>query len=178
MNRRAVFLDRDGVINLAPVRDGRPHPPASVADLELLPGVAVAVQRLKSAGYLVIVVTNQPDVASGTQTREAVEAVHTRLAALVPIDEFRTCYHDDGDGCRCRKPKPGLIVDAARAHGVDLRLSLMVGDRWRDVEAGRRAGCVTVFLDRGYAERRPEQPDAVFGTLPEAAEWILEQALG
>ncbi|MBI3610071.1 MAG: HAD family hydrolase [Nitrospirae bacterium] len=177
-SRRAVFLDRDGVINRAVVRDGKPYPPARVEELDVLPGVAVALERLKAAGYLLIVVTNQPDVARGTQSRTVVEAIHTRLASLLPIDEFRVCYHDDGDACVCRKPKPGLILDSARAHGVDLHASVMVGDRWRDVEAGEQAGCATVFLDHGYAERKPRKPDAVFGSLPEAAEWILARPSG
>lgn len=173
--RRAVFLDRDGVINRAVVRDGKPYPPACVEELEVLPGVAAALQRLKTAGYLLIVVTNQPDVARGTQSRAVVEAIHTRLASILPIDEFRACYHDEGDACACRKPKPGLILDSARAHGVDLHASVMVGDRWRDVEAGEQAGCATVFLDHGYAESEQQTPDAVCGSLPEAAEWILSR---
>lgn len=177
-SRRAVFLDRDGVINRAVVRDGKPYPPACVEELDMLPGVTPALQRLKTAGYLLIVVTNQPDVARGTQTRAVVDAIHTRLASTLPIDEFRTCYHDDRDACACRKPKPGLILDSARAHGVDLRASIMVGDRWRDIEAGEQAGCATVFLDHGYQERKPHKPDAVFASLPEAAEWILARPSG
>jgi D-glycero-D-manno-heptose 1,7-bisphosphate phosphatase len=173
--RRAVFLDRDGVINRAIVRDGKPYPPAHVGELEVLPGVAAALQRLKTAGYLLVVVTNQPDVARGTQSRAMVEAIHARLASILPIDEFRACYHDDGDACACRKPKPGLILDSARAHNLDLAASVAVGDRWRDVEAGEHAGCATVFLDHGYEERKPQKPDAVFASLPEAAEWILSR---
>jgi D-glycero-D-manno-heptose 1,7-bisphosphate phosphatase len=176
--RRAVFLDRDGVINRAVVRDGRPYPPADADHVEVLPGVAVALRRLKAAGYLLIVITNQPDVARGSQTLAAVEAIHSRLAAELPIDDFRTCYHDDGDGCACRKPKPGLILGAAREHQIDLETSVMVGDRWRDVEAGRQAGCRTVFLDYGYAERQPEQPGAVAGSLEEATTWILSDQRG
>jgi D-glycero-D-manno-heptose 1,7-bisphosphate phosphatase len=135
--------------------------------------VEEALQRLAAAGYLLVVVTNQPDVARGTQTRAAVEAIHARLAAALPLDEFRTCYHDDADGCRCRKPAPGLLLDAAAAHGIDLARSVMIGDCWRDVEAGRAAGCATIFVDYGYAERRPERPDAVVPSLKEAADWIL-----
>jgi len=172
---RAVFLDRDGVINRALVRDGKPYPPESADDVEVLPGVLAALHRLKTAGYLLVVVTNQPDVARGRQSRDTVEAIHARLASELPIDEFRVCYHDDDDACACRKPKPALILDAARAHDVDLGASVMVGDRWRDVEAGRRAGCATVFLDYGYAERRPDGPDMVARSLGEAAEWILSR---
>ena len=170
---RAVFLDRDGVINRAIVRDGKPYPPASAALVEVLPGVAGALQRLKAAGYLLIVVTNQPDVARGVRSRAEVEAIHARLASMLPIDEFRACYHDDQDGCACRKPKPGMIIDAARAHRLDVGASVMVGDRWRDIEAGRLAGCATVFIDCGYAEPAPDSPDVVVTSLEEAADWIL-----
>lgn len=171
--RRAVFLDRDGVINRAIVLEGRPYPPADLAQVQLLPGVTTALQELKAAGYLLIVVTNQPDVARGTQSRAAVEAIHERLASELPIDDFLACYHDDSDSCECRKPKAGLLFEAALEHGVNLQASVMVGDRWRDIEAGRRAGCRTVFVNYGYAEQRPENPDLVVASLEEATEWIL-----
>lgn len=161
------------MINRAIIRDGKPFPPGGIEGLEVLPGVAQSLERLKVAGYLLVVVTNQPDVARGTQSQAIVDAMHARLASELPIDDFRTCYHDDRDACGCRKPEPGLIIDSARAHGVDLRGSVVVGDRWRDIEAGRRAGCATVFVDCGYAERKPEQPDAVVTSLPEAVDWIL-----
>jgi D-glycero-D-manno-heptose 1,7-bisphosphate phosphatase len=171
--RRAVFLDRDGVVNRAKVRDGRPYPPNSVDEVEILPGVADALSRFKAAGFAVVVVTNQPDVARGVQTRATVEAIHAKLSTALPIDEFRVCYHDDRDGCACRKPKPGLILESARAHDFDIRCSVVVGDRWRDIEAGQRAGCRTVFLDCGYVERHPSAPDLVVRSLTEAADWIL-----
>ena len=171
--RRAVFLDRDGVVNRAIVRDGRPFPPATAEQLEVLPGVAAALARLRAAGFRLVVVTNQPDVARGTQPRAEVDRMHARLAAELAIDEFRVCDHDDADGCACRKPKPGMLQDAARESGLALAESYMVGDRWRDVEAGQRAGCTAIFVDRGYHERRPDAPDAVVGSLPEAADWIL-----
>jgi len=134
--KRAVFLDRDGVLNRAIVRDGRPYPPANLSALEILPGVFKAMQSLHEAGWLLIVVTNQPDVARGTALVEDVEEIHQYLQSLLPIDEFRTCYHDSGDECSCRKPSPGSLVSAAAFHGIDLGLSYMVGDRWRDTEAG------------------------------------------
>jgi D-glycero-D-manno-heptose 1,7-bisphosphate phosphatase len=171
--RRAVFLDRDGVVNRAVIRDGKPYPPEAVTDVEILPGVADAMQRLRAAGFLLVVVTNQPDVARGTQSRAQVDAIHARLTHDLPLDDVRCCYHDDVDACDCRKPKPGLLIDAAAAHGIDLAASVMVGDRWRDVEAGRRAGCATVFVDHAYAERRPERPDAVVASLSGAVDWIL-----
>lgn len=170
---RAVFLDRDGVINRAIVRQGRPYPPGNLAALEVLEGVNEALCRLRAAGFRLIVVTNQPDVARGTQQRVIVETMHEYLRATLPLDDLRVCYHDDCDNCRCRKPKPGLILDAAASHRIDTLRSYMVGDRWLDIEAGRRVGCATVFVDRGYNERRPLRPDKIVASLTEAAEWIL-----
>ena len=171
--RRAVFLDRDGVLNRALVRGGKPHPPATLAELEVLPGVAEACARLRAAGRQLIVVTNQPDVARGTQDRGAVDALNAALRERLPLDEIRVCPHDDADRCTCRKPLPGLLLEAAQAHGLSLPGSVMVGDRWRDIECGQRAGCRTVFVDHGYAERRPDSPDLVVDSLAAAVPWIL-----
>lgn len=171
--RRAVFLDRDGVLNRAIVRDGKPYPPSGLTDLEILPGVREATSSLHLAGWLLIVVTNQPDVARGTARRADVEAINLRLQRELPILEFRTCYHDSADGCGCRKPSPGALLAASAEHGVDLALSYMVGDRWRDIEAGQRAGCRTIFLDYGYAERQPAGVHYRVRSLAEAADIIL-----
>ena len=171
--KRAIFLDRDGVINRTIVRDGKPYPPASLATLEILPGVADALQSLHEAGWLLIVVTNQPDVARGTTTIADVEAINAHLRNYLPIDEFRTCYHDNLDGCNCRKPLPGALFAAADAHGIDLASSYMVGDRWRDTEAGERAGCKTIFIDYGYSELRPKNFSFRVQSLAEATNIIL-----
>lgn len=171
--RRAVFLDRDGVINRAIVRDGKPYPPSGMAELDILPGVEDALIKLHAAGYLLIVVTNQPDVARGKTSKEAVEQINSFLDAQLPIDEFRTCYHDSSDGCSCRKPLPGALLDAARKHQIDLSKSFMVGDRWRDIEAGISAGCKTFFINYSYSEQRPEAPDFIVSSLHEAQTIIL-----
>jgi D-glycero-D-manno-heptose 1,7-bisphosphate phosphatase len=173
VSARAVFLDRDGVLNAAVARDGRPHPPASVAELEILPGVPDALAVLKRAGFLLLAVTNQPDVARGSTSRASVEAIHDALRAALPLDGIYTCWHDDADRCACRKPAPGLLVDAAREREIELARSFMVGDRWRDTEAGVAAGCRVVFVDHGWREKRPERYDARVSSLPEAASWIL-----
>ena len=171
MSRPAVFLDRDGVINRAVVRSGKPYPPASIDDLEILPGVAEALDRLKHAGYSLVVVTNQPDVARGRQRREVVEAINDSLRERLPIDEFRVCYHDDADDCACRKPRPGLLTQPP---AYDLAASVMVGDRWRDIEAGRRAGVrATVLIDHGYREAIVVDPDLRAESLASATEWIV-----
>jgi D-glycero-D-manno-heptose 1,7-bisphosphate phosphatase len=170
--RRAVFLDRDGVLLPVVVRDGIPRPIAD-EEVELLPGVAEACRTLREAGFLLVVVTNQPDIARGTVSAEAVERINARLRSMLPLDDLRVCPHDDADDCDCRKPRPGLLVDAASDWEVELASSFMVGDRWRDVGAGRRAGCRVIFVDRGYEETLELEPDAVVSGLPEAAEWIL-----
>ena len=169
----AVFLDRDGVVNAAILRDGRPHPPATLAELRIEPDAARCVERLHERGFRVVVVTNQPDVARGTTTRAAVETINDAIRAALPVDGLYACYHDDADACPCRKPKPGMLVRAAGELGLELSASYMVGDRWSDVEAGRRAGCRTVWIERGYLERAAERPDARAATLAQACEWIL-----
>jgi D-glycero-D-manno-heptose 1,7-bisphosphate phosphatase len=167
----AVFLDRDGTINRAVIRAGRPYPPDRVDELEIPPDVPQALQRLHDAGYVLVVVTNQPDVARGRQTREMVDEIHHALARELPIDEFRVCFHDDSDRCACRKPKPGLLTQPPL---YDLGRSVMIGDRWRDIEAGRRAGVrATILIDSGHAEPCAVEPDLRAGTLGDAADWWL-----
>ncbi|MEI7997941.1 MAG: HAD family hydrolase [Candidatus Omnitrophota bacterium] len=170
---RAVFLDRDGVINRAHVREGKPYPPAGLVEVEILPGVPQALMALRQAGFLLIVVTNQPDVARGKTSREVVEEINKDLSGRLAIDEFLSCFHDNGDNCDCRKPRPGALLAAAKAHNIDLSKSYMVGDRWRDTEAGKRAGCKTIFIDYGYAEKQPESFDHRVGSLLEASQIIL-----
>ena len=170
---RVVFLDRDGVINRAVLRDRLPTPPRSVQDLEVLPGVPQALASLKAAGFLLVVVTNQPDVARGTQTREAVESINAELRRMLPLDVFKVCYHDDRDHCACRKPAPGLILEAARELDADLSRCYMVGDRWKDIEAGQRAGTTAILVENDYPEKKPGSPAATVRSLAEAADWIL-----
>jgi D-glycero-D-manno-heptose 1,7-bisphosphate phosphatase len=167
-----VFLDRDGTLNLATIRDGRPYPPASPAELAIVPGAFSALSALRDAGFRTIVVTNQPDVASGKQRRDVVEAINDALRAQLPLDDIRVCYHNDADGCGCRKPKPGMLLEAARGWGCPLGDSFMVGDRWRDVEAGRAAGCRTILIEAGYREKRAE-PSFSVASLVEACDIIL-----
>lgn len=174
--RSAVFLDRDGVINRAVVRDGKPYPPATLSVVEILPGVREAMLALHQQGWLLVVVTNQPDVARGKTPREQVEAINAFLQQELPIDDFRTCFHDSDDGCNCRKPLPGALLDAAKVHNINLRTSYMVGDRWQDTEAGASAGCKTFFIDYGYYEKQPEYFDFRVNSLREATAIILGTA--
>lgn len=172
--RRAVFLDRDGVLNEAIVRNGLPYPPRSLQEVRLMPGAEEGLARLKSAGFVLLVVTNQPDVVRGQTSLEEVNAINQHLASRLPLDDFFICPHDGAEKCHCRKPKPGLIEAGALKHRVDPRRSYMIGDRWRDVDAGHAAGCSTVFIDFEYRERAPDQePSAIVRSLPEAVDWIL-----
>ena len=174
MRNRAVFLDRDGVLNRAHVRGGKPYPPPSLADLEILPGVADACRAFRDAGLRAIVVTNQPDVATGKQERTVVDAIHARLMRELALDDIKACYCVEGDDCDCYKPKPGLLLEAAREWSIDLAQSFMVGDRWRDIAAGRAVGCRTYFIDYGYDERRPDRPHHTVADLAHAGRLILE----
>jgi len=174
--RPAVFLDRDGVLNEAVIRDGKPYPPDSVRGMKITPGAPQSLARLRAAGFLLIVVTNQPDLARGKQTREAVDEIHAALRAAMPLDAIYVCDHDSADKCDCRKPHPGMLLTAAADLNINLGQSFMIGDRWRDVDAGARAGCRTVFLDFGYQERGPETPpDVTVSTLSQGVDWILSQ---
>jgi D-glycero-D-manno-heptose 1,7-bisphosphate phosphatase len=171
VKRAAVFLDRDGVLNRATVGHRRPSAPLRLEDFEILPDVPEALARLKNAGYALVVVTNQPDVARGQVSREVVEAMHLQLSAALPLDEIRVCYHDKADQCSCRKPAPGLLLEPPT---YDVGASTIVGDRWRDVEAGRRAGCrATILIDYDYDEALPNEPDVRVRSLAEAVDWIL-----
>ena len=171
--RHAVFLDRDGVINRSHVRNGKPYAPRTLAEFRLLPGVTGAVAELKAAGYLVIVVTNQPDVGHGLISPATLDAMHARLRRTVAVDDIYVCPHRQDERCSCRKPKPGLLRRAMARWGVEPAGSIMIGDRWNDVVAGKKAGLYTAFIDRNYAEALVEEPDVTARSLPHAVAQIL-----
>jgi D-glycero-D-manno-heptose 1,7-bisphosphate phosphatase len=172
----AVFFDRDGTLNQAVVREGKPYPPGTADAVEIVAGAEDAVTELRDRGFLLVVVTNQPDVARGSQTRENVEAINARIGEKLGLSDFRVCWHDNADHCPCRKPKPGLILDAAEELSIDLGASFVVGDRWSDIAAGAAAGCRTVLIEFGYHEKPcPVEPDWRATSLRKAVDWILEQ---
>lgn len=172
-SNKAVFLDRDGVLNQAKVIDGKSYPPQTLEEFVILPGVKDACEKLKRAGYLLIVVTNQPDVATGVQKKEIVDAMHQKLLKFLPIDAIYTCFHISADNCECRKPKPGMLIQASADHQIDFSMSCLVGDRWRDIEAGQQVGCLCYFIDYDYNERKPAVPFKTVASLESAAELIL-----
>jgi len=174
MKRRAVFLDRDGTINRAIIRDGRPYPPDSVSQFDLLPGVEEALSDLRRGGLLTIVVTNQPDVATGRTPRDTVDAIHAWMRENLALDDIRTCFETETQATGRYKPGPGMLFEAAEQHRIDLERSFMIGDRWRDVGAGQAAGCFTYYVRSEYCERKPERPDRTVDSLAEAVEHILK----
>lgn len=173
--KRAVFLDRDGVINRAFIMNGVPTPARSLKQLQILPKVEEALIILRRLGFEIVVVTNQPDVTRGVLSKEVVESLHRRLELELGIQYFYTCFHDDVDNCLCRKPKPGLLNLAAADLGIDLKESFMIGDRWRDISAGQSAGCRCFFVDYNYTEKRPKMPYVEVSSLFDAVQIILEE---
>jgi D-glycero-D-manno-heptose 1,7-bisphosphate phosphatase len=175
LQRRAVFLDRDGVLIHAIVRDNKPYAVTLPHEIRIIDGVPDACEKLSQLGFLLVMVTNQPDVARGKVAREFVEETNAMLASKLHLDDVETCFHDNSDDCDCRKPNPGLLTAAARKLSIDLNSSIVVGDRWRDVEAGRRAGCKVIFIDYGYDEPLRSVPDHNSKSLLDAVGWIQKQ---
>jgi D-glycero-D-manno-heptose 1,7-bisphosphate phosphatase len=159
MQGKAVFLDRDGVINVPMVRDGLPFAPKDLSEFAFMEGVHDTLRTLSARGYVLLVCTNQPDVARGWQRQEQVDEFHALIRAELPIARIYACYHDNAHACACRKPKPGMLMQGSEEFDIDLKQSFMVGDRWKDIEAGRAAGCRTVYLRHGYDEASAHSPD-------------------
>lgn len=172
----AIFLDRDGVLNTSIIKDSKSYAPRRLEDFHIFPEAAQITRAFKEAGFLVIVVTNQPDVGNGFVEQAIVDSMHVILAKTLLLDGIKVCYHPQIAGCQCRKPKPGMLLEASTEFGIDLRKSYMIGDRIGDVLAGQAAGCRTIFIDYGYAETTKEQvklADFVVGSLQEASSVIL-----
>jgi D-glycero-D-manno-heptose 1,7-bisphosphate phosphatase len=176
IEKKAVFIDRDGVINLPNIINGKSYPPSDVSELEIYPDVLVSSTNLKSLGYLLIVVTNQPDVSRGKTSKKSVEQINNAIFKLLPLDEIKICYHDDEHSCNCRKPLPGMLTSAALDYGINLKKSFMIGDRWKDIDAGHNAGCKTIMVKTNCVEREPNNaPDITVKSFKEAADWIIYQ---
>ena len=175
--RQAVFLDRDGVLVVPEFRDGRSYAPRCLEDFRFFPDAASALQRLKDAGYLLIVVTNQPDVSTGLLSQTTLEAMHGKLMKALPLDGIEVCTDTKEAAGPRRKPAPGMLLDAAARWDLDLSNSFMIGDRWSDVEAAKAAGCPALFIDHGYtAEEKPSAQLASFSSLSAAVDWLLAEA--
>ncbi len=175
--RRAVFLDRDGVLNRAIEKEGRPYPPTSLSALAFLSDARDSVTRLRHAGFITICVTNQPDVARGSLNAKDAKAINTFTVQSLGLDDLISCFHDDADACRCRKPKPGMLFKGSERWSIDLNRSYLIGDRWRDIDAGATAGCRTILIDRGWKERQPtHEPHSRVTSTTDAVNWIFSDS--
>lgn len=171
MKTKAVFLDSDGVLNAALIKNGKPVAPTNLDELEIPVEVKPSLDRLKAAGYLLICVTNKPDVERGWMTKKTVDEIYKKIREDLPLDDVYICYSENS---ACYKPNPGLLLEAEKKYNIDLSKSFMIGDRWRDVGTGQNGGCKTIWIDRGYDEKKPDPPaDFTAHSLTEAADWIL-----
>ena len=173
--RRAVFLDRDGVLVVPEFRDGRSFAPRTFEAFRIYDDAPEALARLKEAGFLLVVVTNQPDVGHGLISLDTIGRMHRKLKEFLPVDRIELCTHTQREGCTCRKPMPGMLLNAADALAIDLSASIMVGDRASDVEAGRAAGCRTIFIDLDYANEPKPSADWIARSVSDAANIILTE---
>lgn len=170
---KAIFLDRDGVLNQAIIKNGKPYPPRTLSEVTIDSDVLPALLALKNVGFILIGITNQPDIARGVTDYETVTSINNALCQQLPLHEIKVCYHDDADHCECRKPKSGLLLQSAKQYNLDLSSCFMIGDRWKDIAAGQKVNCKTIWLNRHYLEPEPENPDYITSTLADAANWIL-----
>ncbi len=164
-----AFLDRDGVIVVPEFRDGRSYAPTTLADFDYFPDTLAALTRLKQAGYLLIVVTNQPDVGNGITSRSVIDKMHYRMQQELPIDHIETCFHAQHANCGCRKPNLGLFINAFKKFNIDQQRSLIIGDRSSDITAGKKLNLTTFFIDYQYNERLDTTPDYTCKNLTECA---------
>jgi D-glycero-D-manno-heptose 1,7-bisphosphate phosphatase len=171
----AVFLDRDGVLNESVIKSGRPYPPSKLSDVRIITGVVEAIRLMQESELEIVVVTNQPDFSRGIATKYEIESINNFLAQKLEINHFYTCLHDDSDDCNCRKPKSGLLTKAALDLDLDLQSSFMVGDRWKDIEAGQNVGCTCFFIDYSYCEKMPKEPFFPVASLLAAAREIVRR---
>jgi D-glycero-D-manno-heptose 1,7-bisphosphate phosphatase len=173
---KAIFFDRDGVINIAPIVNGLPGSPNRFTDFKIINGVDEIIKELKNNNWLIFVITNQPDISRGKLPVEEVDAMHQYLSTSLQIDDIIVCPHIDSNNCSCRKPKPGMIFELQKKYGIDLSSSFMVGDRWKDIAAGHAAGCKTIFIDYGYSETPPDYQTYTVKNLYEASRRIINNA--
>tara|TARA_Y100000590_G_scaffold349047_1_gene400398 strand:+ start:5319 stop:5852 length:534 start_codon:yes stop_codon:yes gene_type:complete len=171
---KAIFLDRDGVINECFINNGKPIAPLSLKELKILPGVEESVLKIKKLNFLCLVATNQPDVSRGKIKKETVIEMNNFLKKKIKFDDVFVCFHNDEHMCNCRKPEPGLLLDASKKWNINLKQSYMIGDRWKDIQAGKKVGCKTIFIDYNYNEKKPYNPDFTVKSLVNAVNIIEE----
>jgi D-glycero-D-manno-heptose 1,7-bisphosphate phosphatase len=173
IKNKAVFLDRDGVLNRAKIILNKPYPPSTMEEMEILSGVHESIQLLKHAGFKLIVITNQPDVARGTADIELVNTMNNYILNELGIDEIKCCFHDDSENCLCRKPKPGMVYEAEKRWNIDLSISYLIGDRWRDIETAKNCNLTSILIDYQYDEKKVNA-DFECTNFEEAVNFILK----
>jgi D-glycero-D-manno-heptose 1,7-bisphosphate phosphatase len=171
--KKAIFLDRDGILNESIVVNGKPLSPRKISEVLIPNGIDKKLLEFKKKDYLLVCVTNQPDVARGTIDMNDVDKLNNFLKIRLSIDYFYVCPHDDNDYCGCRKPKSGNLIQAAKDHNIDLTKSFIVGDRWKDIAAGKAVNCKTAFVDYNYNEKKPYKYDFYALTPSHVMEKIL-----
>jgi D-glycero-D-manno-heptose 1,7-bisphosphate phosphatase len=174
--KKAIFLDRDGVINHTLFKMGKQRAPYTLEEFKFIDGVPEAIAAFKKAGFILIVVTNQPDVARGWVSMDQVNLLNHHVHSHLSVDEIMACFHTEKDNCECRKPKPGMILSAAQKFGIDVTQSFMVGDRMSDVDAGKRAGCRSILVGQAESDVATVLPDYECLNLLEASDWILSHS--
>jgi len=169
--KKAVFIERDGVLNQAFVNGRQQVGPASLAEFRLQEGVLPLLARLKEAGFLLLVTTNQPGIARGDLSRRELDRMHDQLRRLIPVDDIFICPHDDPDRCPCRKPRPGLFQEARCKWQLNMNASFVVSDKWQDVEAARSAGCTSILIRSAW--NGAAHPDLILQDFGSVVEKIL-----
>ena len=172
--KKAIFLDRDGIINHVKIINGKPHPPSNLSEFLIMPNIQEFLELTHKNNYLNIIITNQPDVSRGKISASAVEEINTHIKKKLKVDDIYTCFHDDKDFCECRKPKPGNIIKASMNYQIDLSNSYMIGDRWRDIESGQKAGCKTIYVDYNYDEAKPTTYDFKVNSVKELKRIVFQ----
>ncbi len=171
---KAVFLDRDGVINKPIIIDGKCYAPRLLKDFKIFPKVKSDIKKLKNRGFKVFVITNQPDIGNKLLKKKTLNEMHSLLKTKVPIDKIYFCPHTKNDRCKCRKPKPGMIIKASNNLKIRLKESYVIGDRKTDIDAGLKAGCKTIFVNNNYYEKRPTKQEKTVKSLHAAVKYILK----
>lgn len=164
---KAVFLDRDGIINVTQVINKKPVAIRAFEQFVFVEGIQKAIDKFIKIGYTIFVVTNQPDISRGKIKIEEVEKINRHILHELPIKKIYMCTHDYYDNCECKKPKAGMLFSAKKEYDVELKSSWIIGDRWSDIEAGKNAGCKTIFVDYGYDEKLKSNPDIIVKNVKE-----------
>tara|TARA_B100000530_G_C15725700_1_gene395741 strand:- start:72 stop:614 length:543 start_codon:yes stop_codon:yes gene_type:complete len=173
--KKAIFLDRDGVLVIPIFKNGRSYAPLELNDFKVFPDAKESIKKLKMLGFKIIVITNQPDIHDNILTKEIVDEMNLILKKKVDYDDIEVCYDKIASSPR-RKPNPGMIYDSAQKWNINIKESYLIGDRFSDIEAGIKAGCKgNIFIDYNYtSETSPTKQDYSCSTLSEAANWIFE----